>query len=161
VRSALSVLDELMRLLGIDFGTRRIGAAVSDPRGRIATPLEVYVRRGPERDAQHYRALVRDHEIEQVVIGLPLHVGGGEGESAARAREWGAWLQEVTGVAVVFHDERYTTLDAEEVLRTAGVRLGRRAAKRDMLAAQILLQHYLDATVPPALESNEIPGEPA
>jgi putative holliday junction resolvase len=148
-----------MRFLGIDFGTRRMGAAVSDPRGRIATPLEVYVRRGTEKDAQHYKTLLREHEIEQVVIGLPLHVSGGEGDSAARAREWGAWLGEVTGLPVIFHDERYTTVDAEEVLRTAGVRLERRVAMRDMLAAQILLQHYLDARIPSGLESNEIPGE--
>jgi putative Holliday junction resolvase len=134
-----------MKLLGLDFGMKRVGAAVTDPRGRIATPLEVYARRGRERDAQHYRDLVRAHDIERIVVGLPLHVSGGEGDSAIRAREWGDWIAEVTGRPVVFHDERYSSLEAEEVLRTAGVRLARRASKRDMLAAQILLQHYVDA----------------
>jgi putative Holliday junction resolvase len=137
-----------MKFLGLDFGMKRVGAAVSDPRGQIATPLEVFERRGREVDARHYQELVRAHEIDQIVVGLPLHVTGGEGESARRAREWGAWLGELTGVPVVFHDERYTSVDAEDVLREAGVRLARRAAKRDMLAAQILLQHYLDASAP-------------
>src|SRR5690349_18467661 len=105
-----------MRSLGLDFGLKRVGAAVSDPRGRIATPLEVYARKGNERDARHYRELVRAHEIEQLVIGLPLHISGREGDSAAQAREWGAWLAEVTGLPVVFHDERYSSVDAEEVL---------------------------------------------
>jgi putative pre-16S rRNA nuclease len=133
-----------MRFLGIDFGVKRVGVAVSDPRGRIATPLEVYVRRGREVDAGHFRDLVRVQEAQRIVVGLPLHVSGGEGESAALARKWGAWLGEVTGLPVVFHDERYTSVDAEEVLVNAGVRLAGRLAKRDMLAAQILLQHYLD-----------------
>jgi putative holliday junction resolvase len=148
-----------MRFLGLDFGMKRVGAAVSDPRGRIATPLEVYVRRGSERDARHYRDLVCAHEIEQIVVGLPLHVSGGEGDSAALARAWGAWLGEVTGLPVVFHDERYTSLDAEEVLRAAGVRLARRAEKRDMLAAQILLQHFLDAGAISSFQSS--PENPA
>ena len=149
------------RILGLDFGTRRVGAALGDPRGRIATPLEVYGRRDRDRDARHYLALIREHEVDRIVIGLPLHTHGGEGSSAALARSWGAWLARVTGLPVAFHDERFTTLDAEEVLRSAGVRLPKRIGRRDMLAARILLQDYLDANEPagpPATGSNSDGG---
>src|SRR5829696_6264360 len=82
----------MARVLGIDFGTRRIGAAISDPRRMIATPLEVYERRDAAQDARHYRALAIEHEVDLAVVGLPLHTGGREGTSAGLARSWGVWL---------------------------------------------------------------------
>ncbi len=145
----------MTRVLGIDFGTRRVGAAVSDPGRSIATPLEVYERRDWSRDAAHYRHLVREHDIDRIVVGLPLHTGGGESESSALARRWGAWLARETGVAVFFYDERYTTVEADEVLRSAGFKLKVRQARRDMLAARLLLQNYLDAGCP------DLEGPPA
>lgn len=136
------------RTLGLDFGTRRVGAALGDPRGEVATPLEVYARRGPRLDADHYRRLVEREGVERIVVGLPLHTGGGEGELARLAREFGAWIAAATGRPVVFHDERYSTYEAEEALRAAGLKAKDRQARRDMLAAQILLQSYLDAGSP-------------
>ena len=138
----------MTRILGLDFGTRRVGAALSDPGRSIATPLEVYERKAPGRDADHYRAVVREHDVDRIVVGLPLHTGGGESESSAQARRWGAWLAGVTGLPIVFFDERYTSVDAEDVLRSAGIKLQKRKDKRDMLAARILLQNYLDAGCP-------------
>ena len=73
---------------------------------------------------------------------------GGESESSAQARRWGTWLAEAAGLPVVFFDERYTSVDAEDVLRSAGIKLKNRKGKRDMLAARILLQNYLDAGCP-------------
>jgi putative Holliday junction resolvase len=143
------------RVLGLDFGTRRVGAAVSDPRRSIATPLEVYERRDPVQDAAHYRTLVEEHEVDRIVIGLPLHTGGREGTSASLARTWGAWLAATTGRAVVFYDERYTTFEAEDTLIAAGLKRRKRKGLRDMLAAQILLQNYLDAGCP------EVEAKPA
>jgi putative Holliday junction resolvase len=153
------------RILGLDFGTRRVGAALSDPRRLIATPLEVYERRSPERDARHYREVIETEGVDRIVVGLPLHTGGGEGESARSARDWGAWIARETGLIVVFFDERYTTADAEAVLKSQGLRLKDRKAKRDMLAARLLLQNYLDAGCPeteaPALPIEDAPcGEP-
>ncbi len=142
-------LDVTMtRVLGLDFGTRRVGAAVSDPGRSIATPLEVYERRDWSRDAAHYRHLIREHDVDKIVVGLPLHTGGGESESSTLARRWGAWLARETGLPVVFFDERYTTVEAEDVLRSAGLKPKARQAKRDMLAARLLLQNYLDAGCP-------------
>src|SRR3954447_15912390 len=144
------------RLLGLDFGTRRIGAAVSDPRRLIATPLEVHERRDPAQDARHYQALVRENEVDRIVIGLPLHTGGREGTSALLARDFGRWLGQVTGLPILFYDERYTTSDAEDTLIAAGLKRSRRKGLRDMLAAQILLQNYLDAGCP----ETEAPATP-
>jgi len=138
----------MSRILGIDFGTRRVGAAVSDPRRKIATPLEVYERRDPTQDARHYRTLVEEHEVDRVVVGLPIHLAGREGASASLARTWGDWLATVTGLPVVYYDERYTTVDAEDSLIAAGLRRSKRKGLRDMLAARILLQNYLDDGCP-------------
>ncbi|WP_435006206.1 Holliday junction resolvase RuvX [Tundrisphaera lichenicola] len=138
----------MTRILGLDYGTRRVGAAVSDPGHSIATPLEVYERRRPDLDAAHYRALIREHDVDRIVIGLPLHTRGTESESSAQARRWGAWLASISDLPVVYFDERYTSVDAEDVLRSAGVKLRNRKDKRDMLAARILLQNYLDSGSP-------------
>src|SRR6478735_11651507 len=135
----------MARILGIDFGTRRVGAALSDPRGLIATPLETYERRDERQDAAHYRRLVEDEGVERIVIGLPLHTGGSEGTSAELARAFGRWLESVTNRPVVFRDERYTSVEADGLMRDSGLAKKGRKARRDMLAAQILLQGYLDA----------------
>ncbi len=136
------------RVLGIDFGTRRIGAAISDPRRKIATPLEVYERKDIAQDARHYRSLIAEHDIDLVVIGLPLHTSGQESSSAKQARAWGGWLSRETALPVVYHDERFSTVEAEERLLAAGIKRQGRKERRDMLAAQILLQNYLDAGCP-------------
>ena len=102
----------------------------------------------PERDAAHYRKLIEEEGIERIVVGLPLHTRGHEGELAGLARAFGTWIGTVTGRPVVFHDERYTSVLADEVLRTPGVRRKDRKSRRDMLAAQILLQSYLEAGCP-------------
>lgn len=141
-------MERMTRVLGIDFGTRRVGAAVSDPGRTIATPLEVYERRDPKQDARHYRELVAEHDVDRIVIGLPLHTRGAESESSTLARRWGTWLAETTGLPVAYFDERYTTVDAEDVLRSAGIKMKDRKAKRDMLAARLLLQGYLEAGCP-------------
>jgi putative Holliday junction resolvase len=138
----------LGRILGLDFGLKRVGAALSDPRKQIATPLEVYQRRDERLDARHYRALVEDEDIERLVVGLPVHTGGGESDLSALARRWGAWLSGICDRSVVFQDERYTSADADAILRESGQKVRDRKARRDMLAAQILLQRYLDAGCP-------------
>ena len=144
------------RVLGLDFGTRRVGAALSDPRRMIATPLEVHHRRDLAGDERHYQELVRAHEVDRIVIGLPLHTSGQAGTAAALARRFGARLAETTGVPVIFHDERYTTVEAEEALIAANLKRHRRKELRDMIAAQILLQNYLDSGCP----ETEAPATP-
>jgi putative Holliday junction resolvase len=140
--------SSMARILGLDFGTRRVGAALSDPGRTMAFPLEVYELRGPEPDARHFRELVLENDVERIVVGLPLHTSGRESELAVRARTFGTWLASVTTRPVVYHDERYTTIEAERHLIDARVTSKKRKALRDKLAAQIMLQGYLDAGCP-------------
>jgi putative Holliday junction resolvase len=144
------------RILALDFGKRRVGAAISDPARSIASPLEAYERRDARGDAAHFQKLVRDEEVERIVVGLPVHTSGRESESSREARAWGHWLAETCQKPVVFFDERYTTSEAEAVLREAGVKRADLRAKRDMLAAWVLLQSYLEAGCPEV----ERPAEP-
>lgn len=142
--------------MGLDFGLKRVGAALSDPGRSIATPLEVYERRDQAQDARHYKKLVVEEEVDRIVIGLPVHTSGREGEIAAKARQWGAWLGSVTGLPVFYHDERYSSALADEVLMDSGLKRQKRKGLRDMLAARILLQDHLDAGCP----ETEAPSRP-
>jgi putative Holliday junction resolvase len=136
------------RLLGVDTGSVRIGLAVSDAERKIASPLETYPRRDRVQDARHFQELVRDEEIAALVVGLPVHTNGREGVKALEARQFAAWLTEVTGLPVAFWDERFTTVEAESHLWSAGLTHKQRKQRRDRVAAQILLQSYLDAGCP-------------
>ena len=137
-----------MRILAIDFGTKRVGAALSDPRGLIASPLEVYERRSDTLDADHYRALADREGVEQIVVGLPVHTAGHEGASARLARRFGEVLGAATGRPVTFFDERYTTVEADAMMHGAGLSKSARKAKRDMMAALALLRAYIEAGSP-------------
>lgn len=132
------------RLLGIDFGSRRLGFAISTPEQTIAGPLENYDRHGSEQDARRLGELIDEYHVAGLVVGLPMHTGGEEGELARKAREFGAWVAGASGLPVAFHDERFTTALAEEHLLSADLSRKKRKARRDKLAAQIMLQSFLD-----------------
>jgi putative holliday junction resolvase len=136
------------RLLGIDYGAVRIGLSISDPDRKIASPLATYTRRTRTQDAQYFRELIAQEEVVQLILGLPIHLSGREGQSADQARSFGKWLREATGLPLSFWDERFTTVEAEDHLLSAGLTNKRRKARRDRVAAQILLQSYLDAGCP-------------
>ena len=146
------------RLLGLDYGSVRIGLAVSDTERRLASPLAVYERQGHERDAEYFRAMMDAEEIGAIVVGLPLHLDGREGPKAAEARAFGAWLTETTGLSVTFWDERFSTIEAESALWQAGLTHKKRKARRDLVAAQILLQAYLDAGCPDESAAGPLEG---
>lgn len=146
------------RLLGVDYGSVRIGLAVSDPERRLASPLAVHERRGRERDAEYFRVLATTEEIGSFVVGLPVHLDGREGQKAVEARAFGAWLAEVTRLPVVFWDERFSTVEAESALWQAGLTHKQRKARRDRVAAQILLQAYLDAGCPDESAAGPLEG---
>jgi len=133
------------RVAGIDFGTVRVGIALSDPRRTIASPYENYTRRGPQQDARRFCRLVAEEGVTLFVVGLPVHLDGRESEKSAEARRFGQWLAEVTGVEVVYFDERFTTSQAEQALLEAGMTRKRRKRRRDMLSAQIMLSAYLES----------------
>jgi putative Holliday junction resolvase len=134
------------RLLGLDYGTKRLGLALSNAEQTIATPLETYVRRDEAQDARHLMQRVEEYRAVGLVVGLPVHMSGDEGEKAREARTFGLWAVDVTKLPVAFADERYTTALADDQLRAAHLGPKRRQSLRDMLAAQILLQGFLDST---------------
>ena len=134
-----------MRIAGIDFGTVRIGVATADTEVGIAGPYENYTRRTAALDAGYFAALAKDERIERFVVGLPVHLHGGESQKSTEARAFGKWLNEVTGVPVEFFDERFTTSEADEVLNAAKLTKKQRQARRDQLAAQIMLTAYLES----------------
>lgn len=135
-----------MRVLALDHGTARIGAALSDPTGTLATPLPVI--EPPE--AKLVAAIVAEREVERVVIGLPLHLSGEEGSQAALARSFGAELEAMLSVPVVTYDERLTTRMAD-ASRRAGA-----SAAPDSLAAAHLLEAYLASGAADAEEGSDV-----
>ncbi len=143
------------RILGLDYGSKRVGVAVSDPDGKFAFPIETFERKSERKDASYFQSLIDDYRIERIVIGLPVRGHGGEDFIAREAREWGKWLAEQTGLSLNFFDERYTSVQAEEILREQGLKASERKAKRDMIAAQLLLQDFLNAGAP---EQDQSPG---
>jgi putative holliday junction resolvase len=122
-----------MRVLALDHGTARIGCAISDPSGTLATPLPVI--EPPE--ARSVAELVSEHDVERVVVGLPLHLSGEEGSQAALVRTFCTELEAIVGVPVETYDERLTTRMAEASRREGA------SAAPDSLAAAHLLQAYL------------------
>jgi putative Holliday junction resolvase len=146
------------RLLGVDHGSVRVGLAVSDPDRKIAFPLTTYARRSRDEDGAFFRDVVGREEIGGIVVGLPVHTDGREGVKAAEARAFGRWLAEATGLPVAFWDERFTTAQAESALWEAGLTHKKRKERRDRVAAQILLQSYLDAGCPPEEGAGPLDG---
>jgi putative Holliday junction resolvase len=136
------------RLLGVDYGHVRTGLSVSDPDRKIAFPLATYQLQGQVCDANYFRSLIQQEEVVGLVVGLPIHTDGREGAKATEARAFGTWLAQTTGLPVVYQDERFTTVEAESALWSAGLTHRQRKARRDRVAAQILLQSYLDAGCP-------------
>lgn len=126
-------------------GERRIGVAVSDPTGRVATPLKVIA--GPlSADMAPFQRIVEDYEPGRIVVGLPLSLDGSEGPQAARIRREGAQLARVVPVDVVYYDERLSSVAAQRAMAEAGADSRARRGAVDMVAASIMLQAYLDST---------------
>ena len=133
------------RVVGIDYGTVRLGIAFADMEVGIATTWENYTRRSPKADAEYFRTLVREQRATRFVVGLPVHLNGEESQKSFEARNFGEWLTAETGVPVEYFDERFTSFEAEQALEQAGLTRKKRKARLDMLAAQIMLAGWLEA----------------
>ncbi|HAA70812.1 MAG: Holliday junction resolvase RuvX [Planctomycetaceae bacterium] len=132
------------RLAGIDYGTVRVGIAVTDTERIVASPLQVYRRVNSVADQRFFRALAEDEALVGWVVGLPVHTSGDESQKSREARHYGQWLAEVTELPVRFFDERYTSQGADQLLLEGALTGRRRKLKRDMVAAQIMLSAYLE-----------------
>jgi putative Holliday junction resolvase len=133
-----------MRWLGLDLGERRIGIAISDILEFTAQGRPNRERSTLKADLDFFKNLIVANEVTGVVIGLPVNMNGSEGPAAEKARYFGAQLQKVSLVPVVFWDERLSTSSAQRVLIEADLTRKKRRAKVDQLAAVIILQNYLD-----------------
>lgn len=129
------------RILGVDYGTRRIGLAISDELGLIARPFEVVPR---ARFAERLVELRAEYEFARVVVGLPTALSGNEGRSATGARQLAEEVEELLDVEVVLVDERFTSRIAEGALLESGMKRRDRKETVDKVAAAIILQTYID-----------------
>lgn len=136
-----------MRVLAVDLGSKRIGLAISDTGAKLAFPAGVLESRGRKRNLAALKALIREREIERAVVGVPLHMSGRRGPEAESAIRFAGELARASGIPVETLDERWTSVEAERILRSteAGSRaVKQRAGAVDEMAAAILLQTYLE-----------------
>jgi len=132
-------------LAGIDYGSIRIGIALADATVGIASPHATWTRRGEQADAAFFRRLVEEEGIGWFVIGLPVHLDGGESQQSMNARAFGKWLEEMTRVPVLYFDERFTSVEADERLAVPGMTKKKKAMRRDQIAAQIMLTAFIES----------------
>jgi len=133
--------DQPGRVLGIDYGSKRVGLAISDPLRLTAIALEVVSLTGA---LNRIAGVVVEREVSEIVIGLPVGLSGREGPAAAAARNFARQLAEKVDVPVSFIDERYTTTTAEQVMLEAGVKRAQRRQSVDKVAATVILRSFLD-----------------
>ena len=137
-----------MRSLGLDYGSKTVGVAVSDPLGLTAQRLDTIWRKQENKLRQtlaRIKELVDEYQIEQIVLGYPKNMNNTVGERAEKALEFKEMLEKRIGLTVIMWDERLTTVEADRTLMEAGVRRENRKQYLDGLAAVFILQGYLDS----------------
>ncbi len=132
-----------MSTLGLDIGEKRIGVAIAE--GMLAVPLTVMERAGEEADVRRILALAEEHGAKLIVVGLPRSLDGSIGQQAERTLAFSQALSEHTDIPVESWDERLSTVAAERLLLQAGMKREKRRARRDAMAAALILQSYLDS----------------
>ena len=128
-----------MRLLGLDFGSKTVGVAVSDELGLTATGLEI-VRKTLAR----IEKIIEEYNIEKIILGYPVMLDGSEGERVEKTKEFASMLERRTGKEIIFQDERLTTVEAYEIMDLMGIKKEERYDYVDMVAAKVILEDYLN-----------------
>lgn len=141
----MSSLPLVPRVLGVDFGRARIGLAISDELGLLAHPLETVPAARLEAAAKRVAEVAREKEVARVVLGMPRHMNGDLGAAAAEVNAFADKLRPLLQCEIVLWDERLTTTAANRALRDAGQKTRRTRGVVDQVAAQIILQGYLDS----------------
>ncbi len=149
------------RVLAIDFGTRRLGLAVSDLLGLTAQPLPSLERVNRNEDFRRLREVCREHEVKEIVVGHPLRLRGDVGQSARRAAAFARRLGRELGLPVALEDERLTTFEAREILSQCGASRKRQARAVDSVAASLILRSYLDRKAKARVHPLPAHGKPA
>jgi putative holliday junction resolvase len=139
------------RVMGVDVGTVRVGLALSDPTGTLASPLETLRRAKSRSDIDRLAALVLEHEVTEVVVGEPVHLSGASGASAQDASDYAQELADrIPDVPVILIDERLSTVTAANHLREGGIDSRKQRPVIDQAAAVVILQQFLDSRRPRA-----------
>ena len=136
-----------MRIMGLDYGTKTVGVAISDDMMITAQPVETIVRERANKLRKTYQRiedLISQNDVEKIVIGKPLNMNGTEGEMVQLMREFSQELSRRTGLEIIEVDERLTTPEADRILKETGVAISGRKEHIDKMAAAIILQTYLD-----------------
>ena len=133
-----------MRILGIDFGDKSIGLAISDPLLMTAQALGCYRIMNLEEDLKFFKKLVSQHEIGEIVIGLPLRMNGSSGTRAEKTKEFASWLKRALDLPIILWDERLTTQQAFKILRQQKVKGKTKKKIKDQVSAAIILSSYLE-----------------
>lgn len=133
-----------MRLLGLDVGEVRIGVAVSDPLGKTAQPTTVIVRKSIQADTEELHKIIKQYQIEKVIVGLPLNLDGSLGVQGKAVKAFAGEVGQKIDIPLEFYDERLTTRVARQVLLEGDISRARRKKVADKLAAALILQGYLD-----------------
>jgi putative holliday junction resolvase len=134
-----------MRFLGLDYGSKRIGVALSDPDGTMAFPIET-IQVMP--DGSHFKdikAIIDAYQVAKLVVGLPYNMDGSLGDRAREVMRWGGQIEALLGIPVIFWDERLSTSEAHEMLQGINVKGRKRKSIVDKIAASIILKGYLDS----------------
>jgi putative holliday junction resolvase len=134
-----------MRIMGLDLGTRNIGVAVSDEMCFFAHPRDTIKRISDDKAIDLIEDMARGSEVKTIVIGLPVNMDGTEGERALASRRFAEKIERRGAFTVVLWDERLSTKEAEDILIKASVRRNKRRKVIDKMAAQVILQNYLDS----------------
>lgn len=139
------------RILGLDFGSKTVGVAVSDPLFLTAQGVEIVRREKPtklRKTLARIGEIIKEYDCESIVLGLPLNMNGSEGERCEKTREFATMLEARFNLPIIFYDERLTTVQADEIMSESGIK-GRLERKQyvDKIAAMLILQSYLDEQV--------------
>lgn len=134
-----------MRILGIDYGDRSIGLAISDKLFVAAHAIGRYQVKNRKADALYFKDLVKQRQVSKIVIGLPLQMDGSEGTRVEKTREFARWLEKILGLPIVFWDERLTTKEAFQVLHQQKMNGRKKKKLKDQVAAAIILANYLES----------------
>ena len=134
-----------MRILGLDVGDKKIGISLSDSTRSIAQALKVYRRTSIEKDLNELKQVAEEHNIEEIVVGLPKDLSGAIGKKATEVMAFAEAIQKHTSINTVLWDERFSTNEANRIFEMAQISHKKRKPFIDMMASQIILQGYLDA----------------
>jgi len=132
-----------MRIMAIDYGTKRIGVAISDPSCTMAHPMETIIVKPDGSHMNTFLKIIKDYQITKIVVGLPYNMDGSVGESGKRVIDWCSRLEDMVSVPVILWDERLTTSEAHEILMDLNVKGRKKRDIVDKIAASIILRDYL------------------